>query len=124
MAANAYEMYARQTRENVTPREAVGKLYNGAAVSLLRAAKAIGEGKLEQANNDILKAEKIVAALNGALDMQVPVSDSLRSLYTWFLKRMLEANIKKDPEILTQTAGFLSELRDTWEQAVRKATAR
>ena len=43
---------------------------------------------------------------------------NLQQLYTYIYDRLVEANIKKDPEIVDEAIRFLVELRDTWEQVV------
>ncbi|MDR3644651.1 MAG: flagellar export chaperone FliS [Clostridia bacterium] len=123
MTANAYSVYKEQAISTGNPREVIGKLFNASTVALRRAAIAIREKRLENANNDILHAENIVFALDHTLDMQYPVAGQLHELYNYMLKRMIEANLKKSDTILDEVAGYLSELRDTWEKAQQPGRA-
>ena len=51
--------------------------------------------------------------------MKFTVSEGLNSLYDYMNRKLLEANIKKDTEILNQISGMLFELRDTWNEAMK-----
>ncbi|HPD00946.1 MAG TPA: flagellar protein FliS, partial [Acetivibrio sp.] len=54
-------------------------------------------------------------------DMQYEISEELFSLYEYMNRRLLEANIKKDKQILEEVTGYAEELRDTWAQAMKLA---
>ena len=41
------------------------------------------------------------------------VSENLYNLYTYFLKRLIDSNIKKDNSILEEVLHFVEELRDS-----------
>jgi flagellar protein FliS len=112
-----YNVYKNQDIETSNPRELVSKLYSAAIVSIKRSVIAIREKQIESANNDIIKAEKIISALDGSLDMDYDVSSQLHELYLYMLKRLAEANTKKNTEILNEISGLLTELRDTWDEA-------
>jgi len=43
---------------------------------------------------------------------------NLQQLYTYIYDRLVQANIRKDPEIVEEALVLLMELRDTWEQVV------
>jgi flagellar protein FliS len=119
MMNNPYEIYKRQDLETSNKQELVGKLFNEASLSLKRAVHAIEGKKFDVANENIKKSEVIVKTLNQSLDMQYDISHQLRNLYGYMFKRMYEANMKKDVEILKQVSGMLDELRDTWLEAMK-----
>lgn len=117
--ANAYSVYKNQDLETSKPDELISKMMGTAAVSLKRAVIAIGAKKLEMANSDIIKAETIVKVLDDSLDMQYPVSEQLRSLYQYMMRRLTQANLKKDCDILNEVSDMLTDLRDTWNEAMK-----
>lgn len=121
MAINPYEAYRRQDLETSNNQELVGKLFNEAAVSLKRAIHAIEMKNYDFANDNIKKSQVIIKTLNSSLDMQYEISGQLRNLYTYMLKRTLEANVKKDITILNEISEMLSGLRDTWTEAVKRS---
>jgi flagellar protein FliS len=118
---NPYDLYKKQDIETSNNQELVGKLFNEASLSLKRAMKAIDSKKLDAANDCIKKSQVIVNTLNNSLDMQYEISSDLRKLYTYMLRRMVEANLKKDKAILEEISGMLAELRDTWAEAIRRS---
>lgn len=118
MYMNPYDAYKKQDLETSNRQELVGKLYNEGSVSLKKAILAVNEKRLESANEYIKKAEVIVSTLNKSLDMNYDISSHLRSLYNYMYKRMMQANLKKDSEILEEISGIFSELRDAWNEAI------
>ena len=114
---NPYSYYQNQDLETSSKNELVGKLYDSAAASLNRAAYYIENRKYDGACNAIIKAENIVIVLNDALDMNFEISHQLRTLYSYMLKRMQEANVKKDVGIVNEIADLLGQFRDTWAEA-------
>lgn len=121
MNMNPYEIYKKQDLETSNNQELVGKLFNEASLSLKRAMKAIDNKKYDVANDSIKKSQVIVTTLNKSLDMQYEISGYLRKLYLYMLKRMFEANMKKDKVILEEISDMLSGLRDTWIEAIRRS---
>lgn len=117
MATNPYKIYKEQDLDTSNPREIVGKLYGAASLSLRRAVLEINNNNIEKANECIKKSENIICVLNNSLDMNIPISAQMHDLYDYMIKRMIEANVKKDIQILNEISGLISEFRDTWEQA-------
>lgn len=118
---NPYDVYRQQDLETCNKQELVAKLYNKASISLKRAIKSIDEKKLDLANSDIQKAQLIVRTLNDSLDMEFPISEDLRKLYTYMIERLFDANINKDKAILEELSKMLAELRDTWLEAIKRS---
>jgi uncharacterized small protein (DUF1192 family) len=56
------------------------------------------------------------------LNMDYEISEKLLALYDYLHRRLVEANIHKDVEIINEVRGFLVELRDAWQEAVQKAS--
>lgn len=119
MAFNPYQYYKNQELDTSSHYELVGRCYGDAALSLKRAQAHLEEKNFEQANKSILKAQKILAGLDGALDMQYEIASQLHTLYAYMQKKLFKANLSGDVEALDAVAGMLGELRDTWDQAVK-----
>jgi len=45
----------------------------------------------------------------------------LDQLYDYLFHRLIQANVKKDPEIMTEVRDHLRDLRDTWKEAMKLA---
>ena len=116
---NPYKLYKDQDLETCSNYELVGKLFAAASLKLRMAATAISEGRIESANNDIIKSQLIIKTLNESLDMSFPISGQLRPLYEYALRRLVEANVKKNVEILKEISDMMIEFRDAWNQALK-----
>lgn len=49
------------------------------------------------------------------------ISGQMMPLYDYMNRRLMDANVKNDPEILDEVAGFVTEFRDTWKEALKIA---
>jgi len=94
-------------------------LFDGAIRFARQAQEHIKRGELEAANSKLIRVQDIISELNLSLDLSVgEIALNLQQLYTFIHDRLVEANIKKDPELVEEALHFLLELRDTWEQVV------
>jgi len=122
MAMNQVSLkYRENSVFTASPEELTLMLYNGLIRFIMHAEKALVANDLEKANFHILKAQDIVNEFLVTLDMQYQISQNLALLYDYMLRRLIEANVKKDSEILTEMKKMAQELRDTWEQAMKLA---
>ncbi|HOJ11382.1 MAG TPA: flagellar export chaperone FliS [Clostridiales bacterium] len=122
MALNkAYNQYMENSIFTSTPEELTLMLYNGLVKFIMQAQVSIEEKQIEKANNSILRAQSIITELQSTLDMKYEVSKNMMLLYDYIYNRLIDANIKKDKEILEEVMGFAKELRDTWTQAMKIA---
>ncbi|NLM52708.1 MAG: flagellar export chaperone FliS [Firmicutes bacterium] len=120
MLPNPYQKYQKTMVETVTPAQLVLMLYNGAIRFLKQAQMGLEEGKLEVCHQNILKAQDILTELMTSLDLeQGEIARNLYQLYDYMYHRLVDANIKKDGQILLEVQQFLSELRETWSEAIK-----
>lgn len=122
MALNkAYNQYKENSIFTSSPEELTLMLYNGLVRFILQAEAHLDESDLSRASNSIIRAQDIVLYFRSTLDMKYGVSESLDLMYEYMHRRLIEANIKKDKDILTEILGYAKELRDTWTQAMKLA---
>jgi flagellar protein FliS len=97
-------------------------LYDGAIKFLNIAIENMNPKTFDVVNNNILKAQDILTELLVSLNMKEggEVSKNLSSLYLYFKKKLLEANIQKDPELVKEVVTLLKELRDAWDKISAK----
>lgn len=123
--ANPYVRQAAQQYKNTnvttaSPLTLVLMMYDGAVRFIQQGIAAIEERNYEQANNNLGRAQDIVAALAGALDMrQGEVAENLQRLYDYMQTRLVEGNVRKDAAPLQEVIRLLQELREAWEQIAR-----
>lgn len=122
MALNkAFNAYQANSIANAKPEELTLMLYNGLIRFIMQAQKGIEEKDIEQAHNNIIKAENILLEFEATLDHQYEISNNLFLIYDYLYQRLVDANTKKDTVILAEVLKFATELRDTWVQAMKKA---
>ena len=79
----------------------------------------IDQRDVAKSHTNIVKAEKIIDYLRETLDMRYPVAKDFENIYVYLSRRLVEANIKKDKEILEEVCGHLRSVRDTWKEVMR-----
>lgn len=119
IAYNAYNQYKENSIFTASPEELTLMLYNGLVKFIMRGIDSIEKKNIQDANTNIIKAQNIVSEFMNTLDMNYEVSGSLNSIYDYMLRRLIDANVTKDNEILDEVLGFAKVLRDTWEQAMK-----
>ena len=115
----AYAQYQNNKVLTASPAELTLMLYDGAIKFCNIAMMAIDSKDVQKAYTNIVKAEKIIDYLRVTLDMRYPVAKDFENIYTYLSRRLIEANVKKDKEILEEVHGHLSSVRDTWKEVMR-----
>src|SRR5690606_33273857 len=116
---NPYSQYKQNSIMTASPQELTLMLYNGALKFIGQAKIYIEQKNVPKANDSILRTQAIIKELNITLNMDYEVSKGLRSLYTYILDKLVDANISKDIKHLDEAAEMVTELRDTWKEAMR-----
>ncbi len=118
--SNPYSAYKKQSVSTMTPVEVVIKLYSETERQLAIAVNAIEEVKdVKKAHNSLMKAQELLGALRGALDMSIPISSNLDQLYDFFQRTAEKANMHKDAasvEELKKIIPMIADLRDAFTQ--------
>ena len=117
-ANNAYAKYKEQSVNTATPEELTLMLYNGCIKFINLAEVFIDEKNIEKTNLNIQKAQAIIGELNLTLNMDYEISTNLRQLYTFVNEKLLDANLRKDKKPLLEAKEIVTELRDTWKEAM------
>ena len=117
---NPYEQYQRNKVLTATPAEVTLMLYEGAIKFCNIAIMAIENNEMEKAHNNIMKTQRIIEEFRNTLDRQYEVAEDFDRIYVYVLRRLFEANVRKDKEILEEVNGHLRSLRDTWNEVMKK----
>jgi len=117
---NAYGQYNNSKILTASPAELTLMLYEGAVKFCNIAIVAIENKEIEKAHIHIQKTECIIDYLRQTLDMKYPVAEDFERIYSYLGQRLIEANIKKDKEILEEVNGHLRSVRDTWKEVMKK----
>lgn len=116
---NAYAQYNNSKILTASPAELTLMLYEGAIKFCNIAEVAIEQKDIQKAHTNIVKAQRIIDHLRQTLDMKYAVSQDFDRIYSYLSQRLVEANIKKDKEILEEVNTHLRSVRDTWKEVMR-----
>lgn len=116
---NAYAQYNNSKILTASPAELTLMLYEGAIKFCNIAITAIDQKDVEKAHLNIQKTQKIIEHFRLTLDMQYPVAKDFDRVYEYLGRRLIQANMKKDKEILEEVLEHLHSMRDTWKEVMR-----
>ncbi|MBO4414727.1 MAG: flagellar export chaperone FliS [Lachnospiraceae bacterium] len=119
MTQNLALAYKNNTIQTASPAELTLMLYDGCIKFCNIALGALENNDIQKANTNIIKAENIIVEFRSTLDFKYPVAQDFDRVYDWIYRRLVEANIKKDTEILEDALRLVREMRDTWKEVMR-----
>jgi len=119
-ANDSAEMYKVQQIMTAPPEQLTLMLYNGAIRFINESIAAIHEKQIEKSHNANIRTQNIIRELMATLDMQYDIAKQLMALYDYIEYRLQNANMKKDAGQLEEVKGLVTELRDTWAEAMKK----
>ena len=117
---NPYAAYNNSKIQTATPAELTLLLYEGAIKFTNIAIVAMEKNDVQKAHDNIMKTEKIIEEFQATLDHKYPVAKDFEAVYSYLLKRLFDANIRKDPEILEEVLRHLRTMRDPWKEVMAK----
>lgn len=118
---NPYAKIKENSINTATPEELTLMLYNGAVKFTNQALIALEKNDYSSANKFIQKTKDIVREFQLTLNMDYDISHQLYASYDYMYRRLTEANIKKDAEILNEVLEYLRLFRDTWKETIKIA---
>ena len=117
------DAYIENMVKTASPAKLVELLYMKAVDVLKEAEEFIEKKEYTSANEKIKRAQDIVLELNLSLDVERggQIAQNLRALYNYMFQRLLDANVKKDVEMVREVRGMLEELLETWREVMKRA---
>lgn len=102
-------------------------LYEGGIKFLNMAIEGMKEKHtgFEKASNYIIKVQDIITELMVSLDFEKggQIAKNLFSLYLYMNRKLIEANIQKDTDMIEEIKRMMNELRGAWVEASQKTQA-
>ena len=118
------DSYKETQIKTATPGKLIVMLYEGAIKFINLAQEGMNKKHTgyEKVSNYIIKTQDIVTELMVSLDFEKggQIAKNLFGLYLYMNRRLIEANIQKDSNILGEVKELLSELRSAWLTATQK----
>jgi len=125
---NALSTYKETRIKTASQGQLIIMLYNEAVRQLDQALELIGSNKsgkkdpskIEKIGKAVVKTQEIVSELMVSLDFEQggDIATNLFSLYTWFNRELMEANINQDARRLSKVREHIDTLRTAWQEVV------
>lgn len=116
---NAYNAYKTNSVNFASKDQLLLMLVDGAVKFAKIGRQAILDKDIKKAHNNLVKTQDIFYELMATLDVQQAGEwgQQLMSIYDFIVRRLGEANIKKDTAIIDEIILLIEEVRNTWYEA-------
>lgn len=118
---NPQQVYKQNSVMTASPGELTLLLYNGCLKFINRAKKAIQEKNIQERNENLIKAQNIIQELMVTLNTDVEISKGMMQMYDYIHRRLVEANMKNDLEVLEEAEGYVVQFRDAWKEVLKES---
>lgn len=111
--------------ENASPHRLIQLMMERVLTKIGIARAQIGREETRKKGKTIGDAIDIINGLQASLnhDVDGKLSESFDALYTYMMRRLLEANLRDDPDILDEVAGLMKELKEAWDAIADQVAA-
>ncbi len=115
---NPYQRYLDATAETATPLDLVLMLYQGVLRFTAQAIEAVVRHDPAEAHRSLVRAQDIVSELAASLNHEEggATADSLLALYDYSYRRLVDANVRKEPAPAEEVAKLFRELLPAWQE--------
>lgn len=120
---NAAQIYGQNKVMTASPAELTLMLYEGAIKFCNKAIEGVKEENIQKAHDNICKVENIIVEFQATLDHKYEVAKDFDIIYDYIYRKLVEANMHKDLEVLEEVLSELRDLRDNWKIIMQKAHA-
>ena len=117
-AMQAYSKIGKNTSvESASPHRLITLLLDGALEKIAIAKGHIQRREIAQKAAAISRAIAIIEGLKMSLDRSVnaPMVENLDELYNYMCRRLLQANLTSDSDMLSEVSHLLREIKEAWE---------
>ena len=104
-----------------SPAELTLLLYEGAIKFCNIALIGLEHNDLNKVHTNIVKAENIIMEFQATLNHKYAVAEDFDKIYNYIYDLLVEANMKKDKEILERALDEIRGMRDTWKEVMVRA---
>ena len=130
---NALSAYRETRIRTASQGQLIVMLYDEAVKQLDSALDLLGvkpnakkdPSKIEKLSAAVVKTQAIVTELMASLDFDQggEIAQNLFSLYNWFNRELLQANIARDAVRIRNVRNLMNELRGVWHEVVSRTSA-
>src|SRR3954453_14462018 len=115
---NPYQQYRATKVETAGSVDLVVMLYQGAVKFTRLGIAAMERNDPKAAHESLMPAQDIIVELLGSLNRDAggPIAGQLASIYDYCFRRLVAANVKKDPAAAREVVGILRDLGTAWQE--------
>ena len=119
-AKSAIQTYTKTKTESsiadASPTQLITSLLDGALECMTTAKGAMNRGDFAGGGESIGKAMKIIDGLDVLLDHEAggDIASNLSRLYEYMTTLLLQANIRRDSQLISEASALLGEIREGW----------
>ena len=120
----SYQAYKKNQVMTVSSDRLLLMLCDGLVRFIRNAETAMENGKIDETNKNLIKAQDILSELMVSLDRNAgDFADNLFEIYEFLYHRLVEINVQKDLAGLHQTLEMALHLQEMWNEVVKAAGA-
>jgi flagellar secretion chaperone FliS len=122
-ASNAYNAYKNNSVNYASREQLLLMLLDGAVKFSKIGRQAIVDKDVKKTHENLVKAQSIFYELMATLDVNRggEWAKNLMNIYDFIVRRLTDANIKKEVDIMNEIIPLIEEVRDTWNEAYKLA---
>lgn len=121
--SNAYNTYRSNSVNYASKEQLLLMILDGAVKFSKIGRQAIMDKDIKKAHENIVKTQDIFYELIASLDVNRvgEWAKNMMGIYNFIIRRLMEANIKKDVKIMEEVIPLIEDVRDTWNEAYKIA---
>ncbi|MGM0380444.1 MAG: flagellar export chaperone FliS [bacterium] len=122
MASDPASAYKSTQIETASQGQILLMLYDGAIKRMKQARDALENENYQRSHSKLVNVQDIVTELMATLDMEVggEIAENLHNLYDYVLHNLVQANVKKDPELVDEVIPVMQQLHEAWSEIINE----
>lgn len=122
MNYNGYNIYKNNSVNYSSKEQLLLMLVDGAVKFSKIGRQAILNKDVKTAHDNLIKTQDIFTELRASLDVSVGEwAVQLFEVYGFIHQRLVQANIKKDINMIDEVIPLIEQIRDLWHEAYKRA---
>lgn len=122
MYANGYSIYKTNSINYSSKEQLLLMLVDGAVKFAKRAEESLINKEIQKSHINLTKTQDIFLELMSSLDRgAADWAEQLFRVYRFIYDKLVEANIKKDVNILREVMPLIIDIKDVWNEAYKKS---
>ena len=122
MNSNGYNVYKSNAVNYASKEQLLLMLVEGAVKFCKIARQAIVDKDVKKAHESLVRTQDIFSELMVSLDTtQGEWAEQLFRVYAFIKEKLIEANMRKDVEIIDEILPLIEDINETWKEAYKRA---